>query len=228
MLALLPRPMELLSGVEDAFILAAKRGANPQKIERLRNQWKNLVSITLRAGDSLIDKLGEMTATDPVEAAELQFQATRLEALSETAKLLSKMKKPSPVLNDSKIEEKRRELRKIVSDRLDAAVEGVPPAVKGDAFKLVSTPDILNSHRKTLSERWLNDVLKWQAIDLNLQRRNGVDKAELLRLKKDKQVVILSQLEARIAHESQATAIEEEADAMLAAVEDKSRPRLKN
>ena len=220
--------MELLNGVQEAFILAAKQGANPQKLERLRNQWKNLVALTLKAGDSLIDKLGEMTATDPAEAAELKFQAARLEALSETAKLFQRMKRPSENLSESKVGQMKRQVLDIVSQRLDAAVDAVH-VPKTDAFKMTSSPELLNSHRATLSDRWLNDVLKWQAIDLNLQRRSGLDREELLKLKEEKQRAILDQLEARIATQLHSSAIEDEADAMLAALEDKSsRPRLKN
>ena len=43
------------------------------------------------------------------------------------------------------------------------------------SFLMESSPQDLDLIRKSNSMRWLNDVLKWQVIDLNLQHRNRTD-----------------------------------------------------
>jgi len=62
--------------------------------------------------------------------------------------------------------------------------------------------------------------LKWQALDLNLQRRFALRQDELLRLKDEKLRVIFGQMEARVDREVmldvQHSSLEEEAETMLA------------
>jgi hypothetical protein len=210
--------MDLLNGVEDAFILAAKMGADPAKLEELRNQWKNLMSTVLRVGDHLIDKLGSLANTDPDETERLKFQSQRFQALNQTAQLLRRIKAPEVAVDPPDISEIKRILKTTIKDRLEAAVSGKP--APRSALTMVSSAEQLDQHRATNSERWLNDQLKWQVLDLSLQRRLEMDKAKLRQLKEEKQRMLLAELEARIDREVmleiQADRLDEEAETILA------------
>lgn len=70
----------------------------------------------------------------------------------------------------------------ILSDSLERVRNGQV------AFLLESYPDEIDAIRKTNSMRWLNDVLKWQVLDLNIQiqkRKEATSLIHSVKLKKE-------------------------------------------
>ena len=189
--------------MENAFILAAKSGADPDKIHQLRKQWRNLNQIVSLVEGRLLEILERMAAGGSAGATELKFQSDRLEALGQTIKLMEKMKNDSTRDPINSLESLKTQLKQIVSDRFDSAIAGAKPITPstGKEFNLESSKLVLNSLRATNSERWMNDVVKWGVLDLNLQRRNGVDEEKLFAIKNDKMKIIIPMLEERVERE---------------------------
>jgi hypothetical protein len=98
---------------------------------------------------------------------------------------------------NSDIEDEARELERILFAELDAFIDSIAcerPSMMINrnqvAFLICTDIEDLDSIRKTNSVRWLNDVLKWQVLDMKHQLKRGRDSDELKRILDERKQVI--------------------------------------
>ena len=220
-----------LAAVESAFLEAGRRGEEISRLERLRAEWRGLLLLVSRSAarmtrmlnglssdsktslerdfeESRIDSLRgvakvigmtrdkKVKSTDGFNVLPLYAQSMR-----QLISSINSLPNDDPVGED--ISRLRKEFQSQVEDRLNAAIEGrrVVSYPAGSEFTLTSEPDELNSLRSTNTQRWLTDVLKWQVIDINLQRRRRGRGAELAALVEEKKKMIFSILDERVFRE---------------------------
>ena len=102
-----------------------------------------------------------------------------------------------------------RERTEFIESRLEKRVDSVFDSFKLNSthhsasesveFALSSTVEELDTIRKTNTMRWLNDVLKWQAIDMNIQTRKQAQIREYRQLMDVKKRRIKEMLHEKIA-----------------------------
>ena len=229
-----------LASVESSFVSCARAGGDPSHLEELRSEWQGFLALVSKLSIRLVNfiDLHRPDCKDKDKLlAERIFQEARIEALNNAARMIAKTRDPGAALlaavrsvtdpGVACIQTIKDQLREEIKSQLHAAANGrrVSPAIScSDAFSLASDPDLLNSLRATNTQRWLTDVLKWQVLDLNLQRREKADAETLQELLMQKEKDILAAMESRVDKEMNSGsvrrhALESAADSLLARVE---------
>ena len=139
----------------------------------------NLQSTEGIGGGTLETSLRLTSSSDVVEAVINPIEDSRQMYLDECSALLDKAENLKELLSD----EIDHRLRKVNAESL--------ANVKSESieFAVSAEPHELDAFRKTNTMRWLNDVLKWQVIDMNVQMRKQAHIEEyraLLNTKKSK------------------------------------------
>lgn len=136
----------------------------------------NLQSVEVIEGET---SLRMTSSSDVVEAVINPIEDSRQKYLDECSALLDKAEDLKELLSD----EIDYRLRKVNAESLaNVKSESIEFAVSAEPYEL-------DAFRKTNTMRWLNDVLKWQVIDMNVQMQKEAQIEEyraLLNMKKSK------------------------------------------